>query len=119
MERDKNDLGGQVYLLHSYFDSSHPYLHRASPIKMGAFNGGIVFQDALQAATSLGIKKVIYLLIDMVREDCQVDENVFLGELQSLSTLQRDVYKDIQSQKADIESKHLQAPSPPQKAPAI
>lgn len=88
------DPSGPSHAICAWFDKSHPYLDRASPVLLMKVCDGM---DP-HAADSLGIKKLILYLIWMLKEDAALnDEAMYMTELPVLRKLELEVETDIRA----------------------
>lgn len=80
------------------FDTCHPYLSRASPIDLAIVRGVI----SPHSAGSLGIKKMILYLLEILREDAEltVEDPEYAVELRALRDLETEIELDIK--KSDL-----------------
>ncbi|KAJ5632177.1 hypothetical protein N7490_008516 [Penicillium lividum] len=67
-EPDPESLVPWKYILRAWFDLSHPYLYRASPITLARIE-----KTDEKDARSIGVKQAILYLLDMVQEDSGIN----------------------------------------------
>ncbi|KAJ5573121.1 hypothetical protein N7450_010105 [Penicillium hetheringtonii] len=83
------------YTICAWFDKSHPYLHRASPILMATVDEKLNLP--LSAAAALGIKKVIIYLLWMLKDDAGLLPNdlQYAIQLRTLKNLEMEIESDL------------------------
>ncbi|KAJ5778614.1 hypothetical protein N7520_001860 [Penicillium odoratum] len=67
-EPDPESLVPRKYILRAWFDLSHPYLYRASPIMLARIG-----KTDEKEARLIGVKQAILYLLDMVQEDSGIN----------------------------------------------
>jgi hypothetical protein len=83
------------------FDSSHPYLSRASPINLAD-----VDNPDPEIAEEIAVKHVILHMLKMVKEDADISDDVYKKELGALYKLEGETEDclDRQSRSSGLRS---------------
>lgn len=76
------------HVVRAWFDSSHPFLGRASPLLLAH-----VSNMGEDAAISLGMKKLILYLLNMLKEDAGItsDDEKYRNQLRTLRRLEVEI----------------------------
>ncbi|KAJ5580164.1 uncharacterized protein N7459_006149 [Penicillium hispanicum] len=91
-EKNTNDSNPSAHFVRAWFDTSDPYLSRASPVTLAHLPATDV-----DSAHSLGVKKVILFLLMMAKEDAGLEssDQTYATELPILRSLELEIEQRI------------------------